>query len=170
MAIFEYNDGDHPGGFIGLRVAVSVDGETKQEYFSFKDVSLEEEARLTRLAHKLNSKWLRYQRTAKNKRDREATPGTRDAPHATQVKGISFKNVPCKKIRGGKEKTYYYPELILHISHEGETLTKRYSVRKDGSNLASQWEAAIRALAKHKHLTRWRHLLERCPTMGDLNG
>ena len=36
MSIYEYNEGDHPGGFLGLRVTVSINGIVKQKYFRFK--------------------------------------------------------------------------------------------------------------------------------------
>lgn len=39
MAIIEYNEGEHPAGFVGLRVVrtIGVNSEYRQTYLSYRD-------------------------------------------------------------------------------------------------------------------------------------
>lgn len=68
MAVFEYNHGEHGGGFIGLRVAVMVDRKLRQKYFSYVEKqaskyeatvfkSESELGLLLKDANKLNKQW-----------------------------------------------------------------------------------------------------------------
>lgn len=74
MALRIYNDGDHPSGFIGVRVVWRMDGEYKQKYFNFRTqdrkgfISRSQELDLIDQARKLEQKWksradkIKYQR------------------------------------------------------------------------------------------------------------
>lgn len=74
MALYVYNDGDHPAGFIGVRVVWTVDGQYLQKYFNFRTrdkkafVSRCEEKALIEQAKDLERRWqqqsarIQYQR------------------------------------------------------------------------------------------------------------
>lgn len=77
MSITYYGPGEHPAGFLGFRVAVSVAGEPKQRYFSTRDAAHQNESdpdfKLQRLlAERQDTDWVisqlehRYQNFVNN--------------------------------------------------------------------------------------------------------
>ena len=107
--IYRYDEYDHPAGFIGLRVNVSIDGKVKQKYFSLRArpgvwVSLDKELDLIKQADKLDKKWRNQQAKAQRENKRNAIP--RKNLHTTRVRGISMVPSFERKMRsGGMKKT-----------------------------------------------------------------
>ena len=165
--IYRYNEYEHPAGFIGLRVAVSIDGYVKQKYFNFRKkrglfVSTEEELKLIEKATKLDKKWRNQQAKMQRENKRNAIP--RKNLHTTRVRGISMIASSDRKYRCGRMKIYPYIALSIHISHKGEVFTTTIRLKKDGSNLKSVWKKAIDMVCKKKKMRNNQQLYQRQPT------
>ncbi len=165
--IYRYDEDDHPAGYIGLRVAVSIDGCVKQQYFNFRKrpgvfVSIEEELDLIKQATKLDNKWRNEQAKMQQENRRNAIP--RKNSHTTRVRGISMNASFDRKYRCGGMKIYPYIALRIHISHEGEVFTTTIRLKKDGSNLKSAWKRAVDLLCKKKKMRNNQQLYQRQPT------
>ncbi len=158
MAIYEYNDGDHGGGFIGLRVAVKVGDIHIQRYYSFrrrasnktgllinrnyrKFVTTEEEKALRKAAKTYEAKLLMKQAKVTQKRKNQATPTSRSTT-GTGVRGIIL----------------YQGYLQVQGSHNKKPFYRKFNIEPD---IEKAWEDAVRFYAKSKKLTRWRHLIKR---------
>ena len=63
-----YRKGEHNSGFIGVRVAVMVNGKPMQKYFSFKTANIKESEVLTK-AKQLHTQWLMEKSLASSKRE-----------------------------------------------------------------------------------------------------
>lgn len=165
--IYRYDEYDHPAGFIGLRVAVSIDGKVKQKYFSLRErpgvfVSLEKELKLIKEASKLDKKWRNEQAQAKLENKRNAMPGK--SLYTTRVKGISMISSFERKSRSGVEKIYRYLAFSIHISHERERFSTTVRLKKDGSNLGPAWKKAVDFVCKNKKMRNNKQLYQRKPT------
>lgn len=171
--IYYYDEYEHGAGFVGIRVAVSVDGTVKQRYFTFHKrpgvfVSQEEEALLREDAEKLNKKWHNQQAKKQLHRRRQAKPRINQKfPCTTRVSGISLRIRKDKKNRGGIERVYYFPELAIHISHLGERHFTSIHLKKDGSNLTEKWKVAVDFLCLKKRMRNNLSLYLRQPTMSE---
>jgi len=169
--IYRYDEYDHPAGFIGLRVNVSIDGKVKQKYFSLRErpgvwVSLEKELKLIKQADNLNKKWRNQQAKAKRENNRNAIP--RKSSHTTKVRGISMMASFERKHRCGVVKIYHYIVLSIHISHQGERFATTIRLKKDGSNLVAAWRKAVDLLCKKKKMRNNKNLYQRQPTQKEL--
>ncbi len=85
-----YERGEHKGGFIGVRVAVMIDGKHQQKYFSYKNIDKSESA-IYKDAEQLHREWLMLKNLANTKNQRESKELRRvTSPYSTGVKGIKF--------------------------------------------------------------------------------
>lgn len=86
-----YQQGEHKGGFIGVRVAVMVDGKARQKYFSFKATDKKEDDILSD-AKLLHAQWLMEKNLASSKREVASKEVRRvSSPFSTGTKGIKFR-------------------------------------------------------------------------------
>ena len=143
----------HPGGFIGFRVTVMVNGEYRQKWFgcakggyNYKEAFI--------LAHKLNARWLQEQYIHRRQREIQCRPTVRNKTPG--VKGI-YKRTVYSRDKKGNPKAYANDRYVVQISHKGRLYNKTFPQTEKG------WEEAVRFVAKTKGLPRWRHLIERRP-------
>ncbi len=105
MPIYKYENGDHSGGFIGLRVAVMIDKELRQKYFSFLvdgfPISADKEKKIQEKARQLDDSWKYQQMSAIEKRKNQAKSQI-SSVYSTGVRGIRMKFVVDKKFRAGE--------------------------------------------------------------------
>lgn len=166
--VYRYDEFEHPAGFIGLRVNVSIDGKVSQKYFNFRErpgvfVSSTKELALIEKASKLDKQWRNQQAKARLENKRNAIP--RKNLHTTRVRGISMIPSFDRKYRCGGMKDYPYIALSIHISHEGQHFSTTLRLKKDGSNLKSAWKRAVDLLCKKKKMRNNQQLYQRQPTM-----
>ncbi len=164
MPIYRYNEGEHGGGFIGLRVAVMVDSEPKQKHFSFvadgTPIPLSEEQRLKGIAKELNESWMHQQKSAIEKRHNQAKEQVFSI-YSTGVRGIRMKFIVEKKIRAGELRTYYTPVFIVSGSNNNKKFSKSFNILTHG--YTSAWVSAVLCYAINKNLTDPNNLLDRIP-------
>lgn len=176
MPIYEYNENDHPAGFEGLRVAVSVGKELKQKYFPFRRgrganaeyISYDEEQALRKKADEFNAKWKEQQKEAAAKNRKIAAFNAHNyktgSLNQTGVRGVSaFFYTRTKQTRKG-EKTYYTAALRVHILHNGVRSTAAFTGITE-KNYGAKWGEAIRFYAEKKQLRKFSHLIERKPNI-----
>ncbi len=154
MSVTLYDERNpHPAGFRGYRVAVMVDGNHKQRYFTINQY--ETKATQHKEAHKINATWLQQKERVQIHRDNQAIQTTR-SNYGTDVRGIALKDV-FNHDRRGNPRAYKNRRFIVQGQHNGKPFGKNFLPTKAG------WKKAVAFLAKSKNLSRWKHLLERCP-------
>lgn len=131
-----YREGEHKGGFIGVRVAVMVDGKAMQKYFSFKSTDKKEDDILSD-AKLLHARWLMEKNLASSKREVASKELRRvSSPFSTGTKGIKF--------RISHNTCYFYVQgMTNHIRFH-----QNFNINKYGYELA--WFKACEYLQKNK--------------------
>ena len=131
-----YQQGEHKSGFIGVRVAVMVDGKARQKYFSFKASDKKEDEILSD-AKSLHAQWLMEKNLASSKRDVASKEVRRvSSPFSTETKGIKF--------RISHNTCYFYVQgMTNHIRFH-----QNFSINKLGYELA--WFKACEYLQQNK--------------------
>ena len=148
--------------FYGFRARRHVDGKTEQHYFSLikngKRLTGWEKDRVYRSAVTLDRTLERRQQETKRNREKEMKHTAR-AQSATGVRGISLREKTYQK----RSRTYSTLSFVVSIQSElaGKPVGTSYSIPENGWDLA--WEKAVKFLAKHKKIFRYRHLLDRIP-------
>ncbi len=148
--------------FYGFRARRYVNGATVQQYFSLmksgKRVTGWEKDRIFRAAESFDRNLERKQKETARDRQKELKHTSR-AKSATGVRGISLRNKEYTK----NGKTYSSLSFVVSCQSEvvGKPVGTSYSISSNGWEGA--WEKAIKFLAKHKKIFRYRHLLERMP-------
>lgn len=164
MPIYRYKEGEHGGGFIGLRVAVLVNKELKQKYFHFTvdglSVSLDEEKALEERAKHLEDSWKYQQQAASEKRINQALEQF-SSVYGTGVRGIKMKFIARKKTRAGEQRTYYTPAFIVSGSNDNIRFCKSFNILTQGYQTA--WTHAVLYYAINKSLSEPGDLLKRLP-------
>lgn len=164
MPIYRYEDGDHSGGFIGLRVAVMVDKELRQKYYSLvvdgAPVSIDEEKRIEEKARQLDDSWKYQQASAIEKRKNQAKDQN-SSVYSTGVRGIRMKFVVAKKFRAGELKSYYTPMFVVEGSNNNKRFGKNFNIITQGYQIA--WTSAVLYYAMNKNLTNPDDLIKRYP-------
>lgn len=164
MPVYRYNKGEHNGGFVGLRVAVMVNKELKQKYFSFRvdgtRVSLDDEKKLEEQAKQLEDSWKYQQKPAIEKRLNEADECTTSI-YSTGIRGIRMKFITEKRIRAGELRTYYTPVFIVSGSNNNKKFGKKFNILTQGYQPA--WMYAVLYYAMNKNLSDPGKLIERLP-------
>ncbi len=112
-----YERGEHKGGFIGVRVAVMIDGKHKQKYFSYKNIDKSEEA-IYKDAEELHREWLMLKNLANTQNQRESKELRRvTSPYSTGVKGIKFSishNRAYFFVQGSTDNKLFYNNFSIH--------------------------------------------------------
>lgn len=86
-----YRQGEHKSGFIGVRVAVMVEGKARQKYYSFNTIDKKEDEILSD-AKMLHAQWLMEKNLARSKREVASKEVRRvSSPFSTGTKGIKFR-------------------------------------------------------------------------------
>ena len=148
--------------FYGFRARRHVDGHTEQHYFSLmkngKRLTGWEKDRVYRTAVAMDRTLERRQDETRRNRQKEMKHTAR-ARSATGVRGISLR----EKVYHKRGKSYSTLSFVVSCQSElaGKPVGTSYSIPENGWDAA--WEKAVKFLAKHKKIFRYRHLLERMP-------
>ena len=124
MAVYELNNGQL------LRVARSIDGKLRQQYFSLIDLSKTRQKQVYREARTLDEEWQAEQEKARAKRIRDASTDTR---HSTGVRGINLVRRPS-------------PAFRVQVQTEGKSHVREFSIKRLGDQKA--WTQATKYLAE----------------------
>jgi len=131
-----YRQGEHKGGFIGVRVAVMVNGKAKQKYFSFK-ASDKKEDQILSDAKQLHAQWLMEKSLASSKRDIASKELRRvSSPFSTGIKGIKF--------RISHKTCYFFVQGVTNHTR----FNRNFSINIHGYDMA--WFKACEYLQKNK--------------------
>jgi hypothetical protein len=166
MPVYVYEKGDHPGGFIGIRVVVSVMDDYRQKYFSFKTHNVPEARgwefeELIGRAMRLDERWERdRRRTIKQVKMSKNFAVTK--PH----RGVGFMGITLFITKRKKPKyvkrenglvIYYSYSLGFKVSKSaGEKSDNRFCV----GNICS-YEQAWKKAVNHWAKTRNRSVTDR---------
>lgn len=147
MAIFEYKEGEHPGGFIGFRVVCTVGDEYRQKYFSLRKAKRTEKAAIKNTATELEAKWAAEAAIIRKER---AVLG--DHPNVKKVHSTGYTGLRCvilceKKNRAGEMRTYYAPAFVARGKGE-----KAFRVSKFGYEKA--WQEAVKYYSENHDLPK----------------
>lgn len=147
MSLTIYNEGDHPAGFIGIRIVRTVSGKSRQQYFSFRNpenrkiVSKKRQTELLREAQELEASWIaenaeyQYQ-----KRISQSNPKTRKES-STGVEGLTLTFVSDHS----RKKNYYYPAFRVKIPRS--TVGERFFLFTE-MTYSKAWESAVNLWAE----------------------
>ena len=124
MAVYELNDGQL------LRVARSIDGKLRQQYFSLIGLNKVQQRQVRKDATSLDDEWRERQEGARDKRVRDA--GT-DKKHSTGVRGINVVRRPS-------------PAFRVQVQTGGKSHVREFSIKRLGPEKA--WTQATRFLAE----------------------
>lgn len=131
-----YERGEHKGGFIGVRVAVMVDGKHRQRYFSYKDLDKSPEL-IFKEAKQLHQEWLMEKDLAGSKNKMQSKELRRTtSPYSTGIKGIKFK-INHKRA-----------SFLIQGSTDNKLFNKSFSINDLGYDLA--WFKACEFLQSKK--------------------
>ena len=123
MAVYELNDGQL------LRVARSIDGKLRQQYFSLIGLNKTQQRAVRKEAKALDDAWSEQQDKARDKRVRDATT---DRKHSTGVRGINVVRRPS-------------PAFRVQVQTGGKSHVREFSIKRLGAEKA--WIQATRFLA-----------------------
>jgi membrane-bound lytic murein transglycosylase len=151
MAIYIYNENDHPSKYQGIRVVRSVNNVLHQKYFTFRVngeyVSLEKELEMYKKAERLDKKWEKLQKNFKKTPAHYTKPIRRKvSPMNTGVRGINAYYTVSRKCRNNKFIRYYKPIFVLQIMREGKLHSRNYAVGKHG--ITEAWRLTVTFYAK----------------------
>jgi len=124
LAVYELNDGQL------LRVARSIDGKLRQQYFSLIGLNKTQQRQVRRDAKSLDEEWRDRQEKAREKRVREAST---DRRHSTGVRGINVVRRPS-------------PAFRVQVQTGGKSHVREFSIKRLGPDRA--WAQATRFLAE----------------------
>lgn len=131
-----YLQGEHKSGFIGVRVAVMVDGKARQKYFSFKSMDKKEDEVLSD-AKSLHAMWIMEKNLANSKREVESKELRRvSSPFSTGTKGIKF--------RISHNTSYFYVQGMTNHTR----FSQNFNINKLGYEFA--WFRACEYLQQNK--------------------
>jgi hypothetical protein len=124
LAVYELNDGQL------LRVARSIDGKLRQQYFSLIGLNKAQQRQVRKDANGLDEAWQEEQERARAKRVREAAT---DTQHSTGVRGINVVRRPSAAFR-------------VQVQTGGKSHVREFSVKRLGADKA--WGQATKFLAE----------------------
>ena len=124
LAVYELNDGQL------LRVARSIDGKLRQQYFSLIGLNKTQQRQVQREAKALDESWQAEQEKARAKRVRDAATGKK---HSTGVRGINVVRRPS-------------PAFRVQVQTGGKSHVREFSVKRLGAEKA--WTQATKFLSE----------------------
>lgn len=165
MAVFEYAEGDHPAGFVGLRVATTLglNDEYRQAYFSYSDYS---PGQARELANALNEQWRQQalaQRQANWLSRRNARSGL-----GWLATGLRADILRENKFRAGEQRMYFAPAFVVDRWPRDSEATHREFRVNVPSGITLEWgfHEAVRQYIDARQLGTQEHaeLLSRQPS------
>jgi len=178
MSVYEYNEGEHGGGFIGLRVAVCGGSVLRQKYFSYVDKqgsknrpttfkSENEIALLLKDANKLNKQWIKQK---EEKRILRVTFGPPLGACINSQWNTTIRGLTCRyKISDyrAENKALVFCISIFATNKDGYKLQITVNV-SDETTINAIWRGLGRQLALARGLKRMPYKwMQRIPTEQD---
>lgn len=144
MSVYHYKEKEHPGGFIGYRVVVSLTGQkTRQQYFSEAKHGAQAQA----LAVETEARWLKERQPAANEKRVYG-----DDPRANIALGFRAAIICDTKKRAGAIRVYATPMFIVRSPVNEETRAQQmFNIRRMGYRNA--FMAALKAYGDHHSLS-----------------
>jgi hypothetical protein len=147
MAIRVYGVGEHPSGFIGIRVTRSFAGQYRQAYFSFRQeggmAPVERQKSLMAEAEALEAQWKKESEEHKYQtRLRVAHPNTKPG-RSVGVEGITAEFAVDNS---GQTRSYYYPGF--RVSQPGPGSRAATHVRFSQYGYEGAWKTAVELWAE----------------------
>ena len=130
MAVIEYKEGEHGGGFIGFRVArtIGTASDYRQEYFSLSDYP---RAEARSLANELEDVWKQEAREVLQSKTRNIYMSRPKAGVHIIADGFRASIGIERKVRGGELRTYFVPCFLVKMPGYGKS-NITYRIRKLG--------------------------------------
>ena len=149
MGIKIYNEDDHGGGFIGIRVVRMINGEYRQKYFSFRIsrhhyVNLTEERRLLKTAKTLDRQWEKDQADAAcKKRKKQSFKDNGNAIEQIGITGIRPQIYSSLRYRAHEYRWYYSAHFTINYIEKTKKTqrNKKMNIRVHGYKTA--WRKAV---------------------------
>jgi len=147
MAIRVYGVGEHPSGFIGIRVTRSFAGQYRQAYFSFRQeggmATAERQKSLMAEAEALETRWKKESEEHKYQaRLSVAHPNTKPG-RSVGVEGITAEFAVDNS---GQTRSYYYPGF--RVSQPGPGSRAATHIRFSQHGYEGAWKAAVELWAE----------------------
>ena len=147
MAIRVYGVGEHPSGFIGIRVTRSFAGQYRQAYFSFRQeggiATAERQKSLMTEAEALEARWKKESEEHKyQSRLSLAHPNTKPG-RSVGVEGITAEFAVDNS---GQTRSYYYPGF--RVSQPGPGSRAATHIRFSQHGYEGAWKAAVELWAE----------------------
>lgn len=167
MGIRVYETGEHPAGFVGIRVSRKVGDENRQHYLSFKAngkaVSKAEKGRLMKKAEKLFKEWDSEATTISKeqsiqKRIESNHPNIKKV-HATGYTGLRCVILCERKMCGGELRAYYSPAIVVRLGR------RERAYRLSKYDIQSAWKEAVEQYGKHYDIEPkdLKKIIKNCP-------
>jgi len=119
MAVIEYKEYEHDGGFVGFRTVrtIGTESDYRQKYFSLQDYSY---TAAKRLAQELDKRWkLEAERHVKSKAKNIYKQRDKKKSHII-ADGFRAYIEAHTKIRAGEPRTYFSPVFLIKIPGVGK--------------------------------------------------
>ena len=151
MAIRVYQEGEHPSGFVGIRVTRSFGGKYRQTYFSFRKsgsvIPAKEQKVLLQQAQALEEQWKAESIQARyESRLTSAHPNTK--PHrSVGVEGITAEFAVDN---AGPDRVYYYPGF--RVSQPGVKSGAARHIRFSLHGYTGAWQLAVEMWAERYNI------------------
>lgn len=139
--IREYKKGDLSSGFVGMRVAVYVNGKSKQRWLGY---GLYHESEAKEAAKDLEAKWQKMRIDSKR--------NTIKSKSNTGIKGLSFTYNVTTKASG---KRYAYPAISYTYRQDGKTKIKTWLIDSKALTISKEIWADICLLIKNMRTLRF---------------
>jgi hypothetical protein len=157
MTVYRYDGSQKtPKNYVGVRVAVSVNGKLQQKWFPGITGECKE-------AEELERQWKFEQQLYKSKRMRERKEKAQNSAYITGVSGIKMKFVASIKRRNNNVYRYYAPMFIVSGSVDRQKFIKKYNIKTLGFDMA--WFKACQYAAEKYGTNRLDYMLAKKPSV-----
>jgi len=166
--IHVYQENEHPSGFVGIRVAVKVGQDYRQQYFNFWDrekgkwKSKAEQARLLKQAKAMEAGW--KQESSELLRKARLMPGCTRTAKRQIAFGFTYQLKVEKKNRRGKTEVFVYPAFSVFLT--GQKRYRVFYISKD-KQAEDTFKAALDLYAELKSLSASEKRSIKAPTAND---
>ena len=170
MGIRVYEVGEHPAGFVGIRISRKVGVDNRQNYLSYKAsgkvVTKKEKERLMKKAQQLFRGWDKEavvisKENSIKKRIESNHPNIKRV-HATGYTGLRCVILCERKMRGGELRAYYSPAIVVRLGRR----ERAFRLSKYDVNTA--WKDAVAQYGKHYKIddADLKRIIKDCPDKG----
>ncbi len=157
MAIYHYDGSQKtPPNYVGIRVAVSINGKLHQKWFKGKNADVKK-------AESIERQWKFEQQLHKTTRVRERKELVKNSAYVTGVAGIKMKFVVSKKKKGKKVYRSYAPVFIVSGSVNSQRFAKNFNIKRFGFDMA--WFKACQFAAEKYGSTLFDKMVVKKPSV-----